>query len=60
MRVQTFVLNLKGRTHPLALARFIDRLEEERMAGIKQPKPLISPSLAPPGNITPPPKPPRK
>lgn len=29
------------------------------MSKIQQPKPLVSPSLAPPGTLTPPPKPPR-
>ena len=35
------------------------RTEGELMAKIKPNPPLISPSLAPPGTLTPPPKPPR-
>jgi hypothetical protein len=35
-----------------ATARF--NSQEKRMSKIKSPKPLISPSLAPPGNIKPP------
>jgi excisionase family DNA binding protein len=43
VRVRTTVLALEGRPDPLALARMTDRLEEERMAGIKQPAPIVTP-----------------
>ena len=58
MRVQIFFLTQPGRLDPLRLIRLIDNLEEVRMASIPtgQP-PLVSPSVAKPGTMTPPPRP---
>jgi hypothetical protein len=62
VRAQSYFLNLRGRTHPLALARLIDELEEDRMAKITQPPTIVTPPgghpapIAKPGPLPPRPK----